>query len=525
MKSADPGQDGGPAIIRAELQLTAHRRPWATGPLALGCLIGIGLLSGCTAGPDFIRPDAPATDAYTPTPLPARTVSSPVALGGSQQFVQGALVSGRWWHELGSPKLDALVDQALEASPTLEAAEATLSQALEKFAAQAGSSLYPQVDAKAGAQRQRFNPGTLGQPGDVRIFDLYDITIGVHYNLDLAGGNQRALEALAARADYQYFQLVGAQLTLVGSIAVTAITQAQLNEQLQATLAILQTQDDQVAITRRRLELGQASQGDLYALQTVAEQTRASIPVLRNQHQQTEHALAVLVGQAPGAGGLPTFALADFSLPAELPLVVPSELVRQRPDIQASEALLHAANAEYGVAVSRLYPQIALSANVGSQALSAASLFGGGSLVWGLAGQLTQPLFNPGLPAEKRAAMFAFDAAAANYRQTVLEALRNVADVLRALDNDAQGLASQAAADAAAQGSLQSMQHQYALGSISYLQLLAAQQLAQQTRIDLITAQARRLIDTSTLYQAMGGGEPHGEDRVEAPTRTSRLGH
>lgn len=488
--------------------MTVYRQssPLKTGVLTLACLLGVGLLSGCTAGPDFVRPDAPETGAYTPTPLPVQTAASPIPLGNAQHFVQGTRIGEAWWHELGSPKLNALVDQALEASPTLEAADATLTQALEKFTAQAGSTLYPQVDANAVAQRQRFSPGTLGQPGDARIFDLYNTSIGVHYNLDLAGGNRRALEALAARANYQYFRLVGVQLTLVANIAVTAITQAQLDGQLQATQAILQAQDDQVAITRRRLELGQASQGDLHALQTVAEQTRASIPVLRNQLDQTAHSLAVLAGQAPGKGGPPSFTLSDFSLPIELPLVVPSELVRQRPDIQASEALLHAANAEYGVAVSRLYPQIALSANLGSQALSAGSLFGSGSLVWGLAGQLTQPLFNPGLPAEKRAALAAFDAAAANYRQTVLEALRNVADVLRALDNNAQSLAAQAAADAAAQGSLQSMQHQYALGSISYLQLLTAQQQAQQTRINLITVQAKRLIDTSALYQAMGGG-------------------
>lgn len=494
--------------------------PWAQVVL-LTALVAV--LSGCAAGPDFQRPAPPAVTGYTTAALPVVTVASPGLHGNPQQFVS-APVPVEWWKELGSDKLTGLIGQALQASPTLAAAQATLRQAQEAYAARAGSTLYPQLDANLSGQRQRFNPSALGQAGDARVFDLYNASVGVHYNFDLAGGNRRALEALAARTDYQYFQLVGAQLTLVANIAITAITQAQLNGQLQATEAILQAQDDQVAITRRRMELGQASRDDLHALQTVAEQTRASIPVLRNQVEQTAHSLAVLAGQAPGAGGLPSFTLSDFSLPAELPLVVPSELVRQRPDIQASEALLHAANAEYGVAVSKLYPQIALSANVGTQALSAASLFGSGSLVWGLVGQLTQPLFNPGLPAEKRAALAAFDAAAANYQQTVLEALRKVADVLRALENDAQSLAAQAAADAAAQGSLQSMQHQYALGSVSYLQLLTAQQQAQQTRINLITAQARRLVDTTTLYQAMGGGSFYSEDQTgEASAQVSKL--
>jgi NodT family efflux transporter outer membrane factor (OMF) lipoprotein len=188
-----------------------------------------------------------------------------------------------------------------------------------------------------------------------------------------------------------------------------------------------------------------------------------------------------------------------------LPLTVPSELVRTRPDIQAAEALLHAANAEYGVAIAKLYPQLNLSANLGSQALTTGALFGGGSAVWSLVGQLTQPLFNPGLPAEKRAALAAFDAAAAHYQSVVLESLRNVADVLRALENDAQRLSALAAADAAAQGSLELMQRQYQLGASSYTQLLIAQQQAQQTQIDLIEAQAQRLIDSAALYQALGG--------------------
>ncbi|MDO9113894.1 MAG: TolC family protein, partial [Polaromonas sp.] len=182
------------------------------------------------------------------------------------------------------------------------------------------------------------------------------------------------------------------------------------------------------------------------------------------------------------------------------------ELVRRRPDIQAAEALLHAANAEYGVAVAKLYPQLNISASLGSQALSTGALFGGGSAVWSLIGQLTQPLFNPGLPAEKRASLAAFDAAAANYQSVVLEALRNVADVLRALDNDAQTLAALATADIAAQGSLESMQRQYALGAASYVQLLTAQQQAQQNRINLIAAQSQRLVDSAALYQALGGG-------------------
>ena len=466
----------------------------------------LGLLAGCAVGPDFKRPEAPAVAGYTATPFPEQTASAPTALGEAQHFVAGKGVEPQWWQELGSARLDALIAAALQASPTLAGAQATLRQAQELYAARAGSTLLSQVDANLGGQRQRFSPSSSGLTGESREFGLYNAGVGLRYTFDLAGGNRRALEALAAHINYQRYQLDGAQLNLVGHIVSTTVTQARLAGQLQASQAILQAQEEQLELTRARLRLGQATAGEVLALQTQVEQTRAGIPLLRNQLQQSEHLLGVLAGRAPSAGGMPAFSLQEFSLPAVLPLTVPSELVRTRPDIQAAEALLHAANAEYGVAVARLYPQLNLSANLGSQALTTGALFGSGSAIWSLVGQLTQPLFNPGLPAEKRAALAAFDAAAAHYQSVVLESLRNVADVLRALENDAQRLSALAAADAAAQGSLETIQRRYQLGAASYVQLLIAQQQAQQTQIDLIEAQAQRLIDSAALYQALGSG-------------------
>ena len=471
-----------------------------------------GLLVGCAAGPDFKRPASPEVPAYRVTPLPAQTVSAATALGGAQRFEVGASTSAQWWRDLGSSRLDALIERALRSSPTLASAQASLRQAQETYAAQAGSTLYPQVDAGIGAQRQRLNPSSLGQAGEPREFSLYDAGIGVQYQFDLAGGNRRALEALAARAEYRRYELEAARLTLAANIATTAVNQARLAGQVQATEAMLRAQDEQLHITRERVRLGQAGPDEALALQTQVEQTRAELPLLRKQLQQNEHLLAVLTGRVPGQDGVPAFTLDEFTLPAKLPVVLPSELVRRRPDIQAAEALLHAANAEYGVAVAKLYPQLNLSANLGSQALTTGALFGSGSAVWSLVGQLTQPLFNPGLPAEKRASLAAFDAAAANYQGIVLDALRNVADVLRAVENDAQVLVALAAADKAAQGSLQSVQRQYTLGQASYIQLLIAEQQAQGTKIDLIAAQAQRLSDTVALHHAIGGGVAHSEN-------------
>ena len=463
-------------------------------------------LAGCAAGPDFKPPAAPTVAAYTATPLPAHTASAPGAFGTQQRFVAAQPVVANWWTQFHSPKLDALVEQALQHSPTIAAAQATLKQASETYAAQSGATLYPQVNATLGAQTLQNNSAAMGLPGGERRYDLYNAGVGVSYNLDLSGGNRRALEALAAQTDWRRYQLDAARLNLAGSVVATVVKQAQFAAQIDALERILAAQQEQLRITRERERLGVAAAADVAALQTQMEQTRASIAPLRNGADQTAHLLAVLSGQPPGAAQTPRFTLADFTLPADLPLSLPSELARQRPDILAAEALLHTASAQIGVTVAKQYPQLTLSANAGSQALTAASLFGSGSLIWGLAGQLAQPLFKPGLKAEARAAEAGFDAAAANYRETVLQGLRQVADVLRALDHDAQALQAQSAADASAQTSLQLVERQYALGTANTLQLLTAQQQAQQARIGLMAAQAARLNDTALLYQALGGG-------------------
>lgn len=473
----------------------------ATGPVCL-----ILFLVGCATGPDFTTPAPPTASGYTALALPAHTAASSTTMGGAQRFVEGMPIETRWWQAFGLPELDALIEEALRASPTLAAAEATLRQARHTYEARAGSTRYPQANANLSGGRKAITGAAMGQPAGENTFNLFDASVNVRYNFDMFGGNRRALEALAAQSDYQRFQFEGAHLALAANVAGAAITQAQLAAQIEAAESILDAQTEQLNLMRQRFTLGAASQNDVLALQTQMEQTRADIPALRIGLDQATHLLAALIGQTPSVATLPQFALADFTLPSDLPLQVPSELVRRRPDIRASEALLKAANAQYGVAVSKLYPQITLSANVGSQALTMDKLFGAGSMIWAIAGQLAQPLFDRGLRAEVRAAEAGLDAAAAYYRETVLQAFRNVADVLCALDHDAQALAAHAAADASAQESLELVRRSYALGAAHYLELLTAQQHSESTRMALLAAQAQRLTDTVAFYSVMGGG-------------------
>ena len=471
---------------------------------ATGLICALLLLAGCATGPDFKPPVAPSATRYVSPTSPL--LLSADATGVVQRIAEGVPVESRWWQAFGSPTLDALIEEGLRASPTLEAAESTLRQARHTYEARAGSTQYPQANANLSGGRKSVNNAAMGQTGGENTFNLYGASVNVRYDFDLFRGNRRALEALAAQADTRRFQLEGARLTLAANIIATAFDQARLSAQIELTERILNAQREQLALTRRRVELGSAADVDVLALQTQMEQTRAGIPALRNGRDQARHLLAMLIGQTPSATNVPQFALTDFTLPPELPLQVPSELIRRRPDIRVSEALLHAACAEHGVAVSKLYPQISLSADVGAQALTMDKLFNPGSLIWSLGGQLAQPLFNRGLRAEARAAEAGFDAASAHYRETVLEAFRDVADVLRGLDHNAHALTATTAAASSAQETLDLVQKRYAMGAANYLEVLTAQQVVESTRMDLCAAQARRLIDTVTFYSAMGGG-------------------
>lgn len=464
------------------------------------------VLAGCAAGPDFERPAPPVSETYSSHADNALVTPAPSAVDSAQRVVPGMPVAAEWWRTFGSPRLDALIADGLQHSPTLAAAQATLRQAQELQQARAGSTQLPQAEIGASAQRQRFNPGALGQDQDPREFSLYNAGVTVSYNLDPAGSNRRAIEALSARADTQGFELQAARLTLAGNIATAAFARAQIAAQIESTTALLANIEEQRDIARARLRLGNAAADEVLALDTQTEQLRAGLPVLRQQLAETEHLLATLAGRAPGQGDVPDFALSEFTLPQDLPLVVPSQLVRQRPDILAAEAMVHAANADYGVAVAQMYPQLNLSATLGTQALTGDALFGGQSIVWNIIGQLTQPLFNSGLPHEKRAALAGFDAATAHYKEAVLEALRDVANVLVAVDTDAHALAAQSSAAAAAQGSLKTMQRRYQLGAASHVEVLIAAQQAERAQLAVIAARADRLANSAAFYVAMGGG-------------------
>jgi NodT family efflux transporter outer membrane factor (OMF) lipoprotein len=467
------------------------------------------VLAGCMMGPDFHAPKAPATTAYTEAPQPTKTVSIRHAgkAGKSQEFISGQDIPGEWWVLFHSQAINDLVQAGIKNSPNLAAAKATLVVAKENVNAQIGSALFPQITAQLGGQRERFNAAALGGGASSSIFSLYNATVNVSYTLDVFGSARRGIEFLQAQVDYEVFELEAAYLALTSNIVTTAVSIASLDAQVKATKAIISAQQGELNILRKQFKLGGIAGSDVLTQETQVAQTRATLPPLEQSLAQARHALAVLVGSLPSDFELPVVKLDKLTLPGRLPVSLPSSLVRQRPDIRASEALLHAANANVGVAVANLFPQFTLTGTYGWQSTVPSQLFRSGTNLWSWGGSLLQPIFEGGsLQAKRRGAIAAFEVAEAQYRQTVLQAFQNVADTLFALDHDAETLKAQQAAERAARDSLRVTQQQFRLGGVNYISLLTAERQYQSAVIGRIQAQAARYADTAALFQALGGG-------------------
>ena len=475
------------------------------------CVIGVLLCTlniSCAVGPNFEKPQGPLVSQYTETTMPEKTISAPIQIGEAQHFIKGKEISDQWWELFHSPSLNTLICKGLTNSPSVSAAYYALNTAQENYKVQFGNSLLPSFDLLGSANRQRFSGSNFGNDTTPpRTFNTFTTQITGSYNLDLFGGARRELEAFKALIDFQRFELEAAYLTLATNIVTTAISEASIREQIAATQELIQLQQTQLNITRQQFELGALSQTDVLTQESNLAQIIATLPSLEKNLAQTRHALAVLVGDLPSYQGRPEFYLSELDLPTELPVSLPSALVQQRPDIRASEALLHQASAKIGVATANLLPQISINGNYGWQSNFLNNLFSPQNVIWNLTGQVLQPLFHGGaLLAQRRAAISAFMQARAQYQQTVLVAFQNVADILRALEYDAQSLKIQLDAERTAKKVFELNEQKYRLGAINYIVLLNANRDYQRALINRIQAQALRLGDTALLFQALGGG-------------------
>jgi len=472
-------------------------------------------------GPDFRPPPAPAITRITEKPMPASTIAAATAGGAAQSFASSRDLPGDWWTLFRSRQISDLVDRALAANPDIAGAQATLREARENQRAEQGSE-YPQISASTSAERQRESLAAVGFGNGSETYTVVSASLSVSYTLDAFGGIRRQVEQLGAQAEYERFELEATDLALVANVVNAAITEASLQAQINTTHDIVRAYDEALLVTRRRFDLGGVSQVDVLQQQSLRDSEAATLPGLQKQLEQERNALAVYLGGVPAQYARPTLDLDSLTLPGELPVSLPSALVEQRPDIQASAALLHAATANVGVATANMLPQISLTGSYGRDGTNFSNLFTPTGIVWSLAGSLTQPIFQGGtLRARKRAAEAEADVAAAQYSSTVNTAFKDVANALVALQRDAETLAADLAAQATAENSLAVARAQYAAGGGTYLNVLTAEQSDQAARLTLVGARAARFTDTVALFQALGGGWWHRNDTAPKPAQSA----
>jgi NodT family efflux transporter outer membrane factor (OMF) lipoprotein len=462
-------------------------------------------LHGCAVGPNFHHPAAPKVDSYTLQPLPAP--DGP----GSPAFVPGKAPSASWWKGFGSPELDALVDAALHANPTMQAAEASLRQAQENVKAQQGA-YFPDLSGSAAASRSRdaevLSPVLAsGAP----IFNLYTPQLSVSFVPDLFGANRRAVESLAAQAEASRDEYDAAYITLVANVVSAAIQEAGLRQQVAATGEVIAEERESLEVMRRELELGAIAEADVLAQDAALANLEATLPPLQKSLDQQHDMLAALTGKLPAELPATHIELDQLTLPTEIPVDVPAQLIERRPDVRAAEAQLHAATAEVGVAIANMLPQITLTGAIGHTATQTGDLFKNFTEFWTAGASLSQTLFDGGtLYHRERAARAGLDLAGAQYRSAVLTAFQNVADALRALASDADAVRAEERAYQASFASLKIAHQQFDLGAVSYLSLLTAEQTYQQAIVGRAQAQTNRYADTAALFEALGGRAPAG---------------
>ena len=483
-------------------------RAFPLSRLQLLALICAGALSACAVGPDFKQPEAPNTSSYTETTLSKKLTTAPGVPGGSEQeFVEGADIEAQWWELYKSPELDALIKKALAQNPNLGAADAALRSAQENVSAQIGGQYFPAVGLGGTATRQLQPSAIYGLPYGSDTYNLYNTSVNVTYKLDVFGGGRRTVESARAQAEYQQFQLEGAYLSLTANIVTGAIREAALRAQMQATEEILKAQTNLAEVTEKQLKIGTVNKVDLTSQLTLVATSKVDLFTYERNLAFARNQLAVYTGELPSNANITKFDLSNLHLPAQLPLSVPSSLVRQRPDVRAAEAMIKSTNALVGVATANLLPQFNITGAIGSAALTSANLFGPNAALWSIGGGIFQPLFQGGqLLAQRRGAIANYEQAVYQYQATVLKAFQEVADALRALETGAQALKAASEAEQFAYETLDLVQQQYKLGTASYLAVLYYQNLYQQAKVKSVTAQATRFSDTAALFAALGGG-------------------
>jgi NodT family efflux transporter outer membrane factor (OMF) lipoprotein len=467
-------------------------------------LIALPLLAAtaaCAPGPQH-----PTTDVSMAPPVAAGSIAP--AFGPEQTIEAGATVRPDWWRAFGSEALDALVDRALKANNDLASAEASLRQA-RQLAASAEGARAPQIDGGYSVERQRTSDTLANNLNDpnLYLYTLHTAQVSVSYPLDLFGGlKSRALSAHAS-AEVAQHRLEAAKTMTVANLVTAVVQQAALSDQLAAANRSVGNNRQILTMMEQRQKLGDIGAADVAAQQTALANAEGQIPALSRALTHQRGLIAILIGVAPGSElpALPT--LAELTLPGALPVGLPAQIVRNRPDVRAAEAQMKGAGADVGAAIAARLPSLTLTATAGGAAQKFADMFATGNPFWSIIGGITQPLFRGRqLLHQQKAAEAALDGAKAQYRGAVLRAFADVEDALAGLRTDSVALDAATRASSAADRNFGYTQQAMKLGGVGTLALLNASSAAAQASEQLIQARATRLVDTVALYQAVGGG-------------------
>jgi len=459
----------------------------------------LALLDGCKVGPNYVKPKAEIPPAYKED------------AGWKVAQPQDQLPRGKWWDLFGDPQLNALEEQVSVSNQSVQLSLAQYRQA-RALVQEARSALVPAVSLNPAVTRAKASSTLGSQPVARGAITAYQVPLDASWTVDLWGQYRRGYESTEASAQASAAQLETTRLAMQSELAQDYFLLRTLDSQkvlLEDTAVNYQKTLD---LTKNRYAAGVVSKADVVTAETLLRSTQAQAIAVGVQRAQTEHAIAMLIGQPAPLFSLPAMPLPLTVAPPVIPAGVPSTLLERRPDIAAAERSVAAANAQIGVAIAGYYPNLTLNGALGfsttnSFAPCCSQLFTYPSRFWSLGAQAAQPLFNGFLTrAQVDAARAAYDGTVAAYRQTVLTGFQEVEDNLAALRILEEEAKVQAAAVASAEQSVQLFLNQYKAGTISYLDVVVVQDTLLSNKVTAVAILGSRMTAAVLLVRALGGG-------------------
>jgi outer membrane protein, multidrug efflux system len=453
------------------------------------------MLVGCASAPAYVRPDVEMPAAWK--------LDAP----WQEAKPSDAAVRGAWWRRFGDAQLDALQEQALAASPTLEAAVARLAQARASVDV-ASAGLFPQLALAGRAARQKISADrpltNYSTPNFSTVQNDFALSFNVAYEADLFGRVRGTVGAAQASAEQAAADLQNVKLVLESDLAANYFNLRELDIELDVLAQSIELQRRALDLTTTRHQLGATSGLDVAQQQALLDTTLTQVDVLRRQRDQFEHAIAALVARPA-----PLFALAPEIGPRTAPAVpigVPADILQRRPDVASAERAMAAANAQIGVARAAYYPNITLGPSAGVESRGLSSLFSASSLLWSLGVSVAQPLFDAGrADANVKIAQAGYQLTVANYKRVVLTAMQEVEDGITGSAALDRALVQARLAERSAQRVLQLANDRYEGGATTYLEVITAQQSLLSAQRQVAQLVGQRLLVSVLLVKALGG--------------------